>query len=200
MRSMLRFHLAYRCRDSGACCSSGWPIPVEATLLPHARRGDCGGAPVRAGPRGVRRGRRSLPTTRDCSRWTRTAPASFTMRPRSVASFTRRSVRRPSRSPAAPFPASSCRIHAACRSRCRTTVRRRSTCCSGLRPSSLLVRVRRCRDCRRVAGSGRSRRARGTRCARHAAAGAARRCAARLGEPDAVGATRRGRLQSRPLT
>jgi Fe-S-cluster containining protein len=32
MRSMLRFHLAYRCRDSGACCSSGWPIPVEATL------------------------------------------------------------------------------------------------------------------------------------------------------------------------
>jgi Fe-S-cluster containining protein len=32
MRSMLRFHLAYRCHDSGVCCSSGWPIPVEATL------------------------------------------------------------------------------------------------------------------------------------------------------------------------
>jgi Fe-S-cluster containining protein len=32
MRSMLRFHQTYRCHDSGACCSSGWPIPVEATL------------------------------------------------------------------------------------------------------------------------------------------------------------------------
>jgi Fe-S-cluster containining protein len=29
---MLRFHLSYRCRDSGACCRSGWPIPVEAPL------------------------------------------------------------------------------------------------------------------------------------------------------------------------
>jgi Fe-S-cluster containining protein len=26
----LSFHARYRCRDSGACCSSGWPIPVEA--------------------------------------------------------------------------------------------------------------------------------------------------------------------------
>lgn len=25
----LNFHLAYACRHSGACCSSGWPIPVE---------------------------------------------------------------------------------------------------------------------------------------------------------------------------
>jgi len=25
----LNFHLGYACRDSGACCSSGWPIPVE---------------------------------------------------------------------------------------------------------------------------------------------------------------------------
>jgi len=25
-------HAGYRCRDSGACCSSGWPIPVEAPL------------------------------------------------------------------------------------------------------------------------------------------------------------------------
>lgn len=32
MQSMLRFHAAYRCRDSGACCTAGWPIPVEATL------------------------------------------------------------------------------------------------------------------------------------------------------------------------
>jgi Fe-S-cluster containining protein len=26
----LSFHAAYRCRDSGACCTAGWPIPVEA--------------------------------------------------------------------------------------------------------------------------------------------------------------------------
>jgi Fe-S-cluster containining protein len=25
----LNFHLAYACRHSGACCTSGWPIPVE---------------------------------------------------------------------------------------------------------------------------------------------------------------------------
>ena len=25
----LNFHLGYACRHSGACCSSGWPIPVE---------------------------------------------------------------------------------------------------------------------------------------------------------------------------
>ncbi len=25
----LNFHLGYACRDSGACCSAGWPIPVE---------------------------------------------------------------------------------------------------------------------------------------------------------------------------
>jgi Fe-S-cluster containining protein len=28
----LSLHAGYRCRDSGACCSSGWPIPVEAPL------------------------------------------------------------------------------------------------------------------------------------------------------------------------
>ena len=33
MHTLLRFHLPYRCRDSGACCSSGWPIPVEAPLF-----------------------------------------------------------------------------------------------------------------------------------------------------------------------
>ncbi|HYB96892.1 MAG TPA: YkgJ family cysteine cluster protein [Vicinamibacterales bacterium] len=25
----LNFHVSYACRDSGMCCSSGWPIPVE---------------------------------------------------------------------------------------------------------------------------------------------------------------------------
>jgi Fe-S-cluster containining protein len=25
----LNFHVAYACRDSGMCCTSGWPIPVE---------------------------------------------------------------------------------------------------------------------------------------------------------------------------
>ena len=29
----LSFHASYRCRDSGACCTSGWPIPVEADRL-----------------------------------------------------------------------------------------------------------------------------------------------------------------------
>ncbi len=34
----LNFHLAYRCRHSLACCSSGWPIPIErdrATKVEH---------------------------------------------------------------------------------------------------------------------------------------------------------------------
>ena len=25
----LNFHLPYACRDSGACCTAGWPIPIE---------------------------------------------------------------------------------------------------------------------------------------------------------------------------
>lgn len=25
----LNFHLSYRCRHSGACCTAGWPIPIE---------------------------------------------------------------------------------------------------------------------------------------------------------------------------
>jgi hypothetical protein len=29
----LSMHAAYRCRDSGACCTAGWPIPVEADRL-----------------------------------------------------------------------------------------------------------------------------------------------------------------------
>jgi Fe-S-cluster containining protein len=28
----LSLHAGYRCRDSGACCSSGWPIPIEVPL------------------------------------------------------------------------------------------------------------------------------------------------------------------------
>ena len=30
----LNFHTAYACRDSGMCCSSGWPIPVERSRVP----------------------------------------------------------------------------------------------------------------------------------------------------------------------
>ena len=29
----LTFHARYACRDSGACCTAGWPIPVEADRL-----------------------------------------------------------------------------------------------------------------------------------------------------------------------
>jgi len=29
----LNFHLGYACRDSGMCCSSGWPIPVERSRV-----------------------------------------------------------------------------------------------------------------------------------------------------------------------
>lgn len=30
----LSFHADYACGNSGACCSAGWPIPVEAHILP----------------------------------------------------------------------------------------------------------------------------------------------------------------------
>jgi Fe-S-cluster containining protein len=30
MTRVLSFHSSYQCRDTGACCSAGWPIPVEA--------------------------------------------------------------------------------------------------------------------------------------------------------------------------
>jgi Fe-S-cluster containining protein len=39
----LSFHTGYACRDSGICCTSGWPIPVETERVPaieaaiHAR-------------------------------------------------------------------------------------------------------------------------------------------------------------------
>ncbi len=35
----LSFHAAYACRDRGACCTAGWPIPIEArelTRVEHA--------------------------------------------------------------------------------------------------------------------------------------------------------------------
>jgi hypothetical protein len=46
----LSFHAPYRCRHSGACCSSGWDIPIEKTrVAPVARAIDDGRivAPVR---------------------------------------------------------------------------------------------------------------------------------------------------------
>ena len=45
----LSFHLPYRCRHSGACCTAGWPIPVEperAVLIKHGEwLGDGGTLP-----------------------------------------------------------------------------------------------------------------------------------------------------------
>ena len=46
----LNFHLPYRCRHSGACCTAGWPIPIEperaiflgrGPTLPQAADGAC---------------------------------------------------------------------------------------------------------------------------------------------------------------
>lgn len=38
MRSyVLSFHAPYRCASSGACCTSGWPIPVEPDVLHRLR-------------------------------------------------------------------------------------------------------------------------------------------------------------------
>jgi len=34
----LSFQVGYRCRHSGACCQSGWPIPIEAPLTLVLRR------------------------------------------------------------------------------------------------------------------------------------------------------------------
>ena len=36
----LNFHLAYRCRHSGACCKAGWPIPIEPERAIFLGRGD----------------------------------------------------------------------------------------------------------------------------------------------------------------
>ena len=47
----LNFHLSYRCRHSGACCTAGWPIPIEperavflgrGETLPQDANGVCG--------------------------------------------------------------------------------------------------------------------------------------------------------------
>jgi Fe-S-cluster containining protein len=40
----LNFHVGYACRNSGACCSAGWEIPIErgvAGTLPIADNGHC---------------------------------------------------------------------------------------------------------------------------------------------------------------
>ena len=47
MTRVLSFHAPYRCRDSGDCCSAGWPIPVEpdrAGRLEQLRAGSNDGA------------------------------------------------------------------------------------------------------------------------------------------------------------
>ncbi len=38
----LSVHAAWRCRHSGACCSSGWAIPVEAPLHRRLRTASAG--------------------------------------------------------------------------------------------------------------------------------------------------------------
>jgi len=40
----LSFHARYRCRHSGVCCSSGWPIPVEADRLSRIQAAIASGA------------------------------------------------------------------------------------------------------------------------------------------------------------
>ncbi len=40
----LSFHAAYRCRHAGACCTSGWPIPIEADRLAAMRAAIATGA------------------------------------------------------------------------------------------------------------------------------------------------------------
>jgi hypothetical protein len=36
----LNFHLSYRCRHVGACCTAGWPIPVEAERAVLIEKGE----------------------------------------------------------------------------------------------------------------------------------------------------------------
>lgn len=36
----LNFHLPYRCRHSGVCCTAGWPIPVEPERAVLIRKGE----------------------------------------------------------------------------------------------------------------------------------------------------------------
>ncbi len=51
----LALHAAYRCRDSGACCSSGWEIPVEAECEDRLRTAIAAGV-LRLPGEGVRSG------------------------------------------------------------------------------------------------------------------------------------------------
>lgn len=50
----LSLHATYRCRDSGVCCSSGWPIPIEIAqyerLVPSLSDGSIGMATPHADP------------------------------------------------------------------------------------------------------------------------------------------------------
>jgi Fe-S-cluster containining protein len=46
---VLSFHASYRCRQTGRCCASGWPIPVEVTRLTALRAAVAHG---RLAPRG----------------------------------------------------------------------------------------------------------------------------------------------------
>jgi Fe-S-cluster containining protein len=41
---VLSFHAEYRCRNSGACCTANWPIPVEADRLARLQAGLAAGA------------------------------------------------------------------------------------------------------------------------------------------------------------
>jgi Fe-S-cluster containining protein len=47
----LNFHTPYACRDSGMCCSSGWPIPVERARVPAIEQAIAGKViPLRVEP------------------------------------------------------------------------------------------------------------------------------------------------------
>jgi Fe-S-cluster containining protein len=50
----LSIHASYRCRHAGACCTSGWPIPVEADRLAVMRAAIATGALV--SPRAIANG------------------------------------------------------------------------------------------------------------------------------------------------
>ena len=47
----LNFHVPYACRNSGICCTSGWPIPVESRLVaPINQRVAANAIPLRIDP------------------------------------------------------------------------------------------------------------------------------------------------------
>jgi Fe-S-cluster containining protein len=54
---VLTLHAGYGCRDSGACCTAGWPIPIEADRLARAEAALAAGTidvPTSARPRFLR--------------------------------------------------------------------------------------------------------------------------------------------------